>query len=229
MPQTVVALYRQLPDARRVVDDLIAAGFEREAISLVVADPDEEHADLIAAHGDEDETARGDGMAQGAMIGGALGGLAGLLFGLAAFSIPGLGPLIVAGPLYTAVMGAGVGGLSGGLLGALAEVGVPETEAAFYEEGVRRGHALVALATDDVRRARAIMKNHAPLNVRQVAAEWQAEGWEAPGELPDAFIPSADEPDEHRYATGAMGSDLYGAEAGRDAPLDEAGDADLTA
>lgn len=219
MPKTVVALYRHLADAHRAVEELVEAGFEREAISLALADREGKHAEVVAAPDDED---RGEGLADGAMIGGALGGIAGLLFGLAAFSIPGIGPLVVAGPLYTAVMGAGIGGLGGGLLGALTGIGVPAAEAAYYAEGLQRGFALlaVAAANNGIREAANIMGRHNPVEIKAAAERWQKEGWAGPGQLPDTFEPATENKEaKHRYATGAMGSDLYGPDAGRDDPM----------
>jgi hypothetical protein len=224
MSKTVVALYKHLANAHQAVDELIDAGFEREAISLALADHEGRHVEVVAGPDDED---RGEGIADGAMIGGALGGIAGLLFGLAAFTIPGLGPLVMAGPIYTAVMGAGIGGLGGGLLGALAQIGVPQDEAAYYAEGLRRGYALLAVTAPDngLRRAATIMGRHQPLDIKEAAERWQKEGWQGPGALPDAFEPATDDQEApHRYATGAMGSDLEGEEASRDDPMDVPGE-----
>jgi hypothetical protein len=224
MPKTVVGLYKHLADAHRAVDELIEAGFEREAISLALADREGKHAEVVAAQNEED---RGEGIADGAMIGGALGGIAGLLFGLAAFTIPGVGPLVVAGPLYTAVMGAGIGGLGGGLLAALTGIGVPEAEAAYYAEGLRRGFALlaVAAANNGIREAANIMGRHHPVDIKTAAERWRKEGWEGPGQLPDSFEPAtSDSAAKHRYATGAMGSDLFGQDARRDDPINSPAD-----
>lgn len=221
MPQTAVALYNDLADAHRVVDALTNAGFDSEQISLAAPDPDEEYAAVLEQNAEDDEESPREEAVDGALIGGALGGLAGLLLGLTAFSIPGLGPLLVAGPLYTTVMGAGIGGVSGGLLGALVEAGVPEEEAVFYEEGVRRGYTLVAVEADDQQAGAAvrILERNDPVDIARQAQSWQEAGWEAPEDAPDQFIPSVDdESDQHRYATGAMGEDMYGERASRSRP-----------
>jgi hypothetical protein len=81
------------------------------------------------------------------MTGGALGGLAGLLIGIGAITIPGIGPVVAAGPLGTALastlVGAGIGAATGGIIGALVDAGVPEEEARLYQTGVERGGVLV--------------------------------------------------------------------------------------
>jgi hypothetical protein len=67
----------------------------------------------------------------------------GLVAGLAALAIPGVGPIIAAGPIFTALTGAGIGAAAGGLIGALANTGMPEEDARIYAEEVRRGGVLV--------------------------------------------------------------------------------------
>lgn len=221
MAQTIIALYQDLDQARQAAHALAESGVEPKQISLAAPDPDEEYAAMLDAEAvDEEDTVRG-ATADGAIAGGALGGLAGLLFGLAAFAVPGVGPLLVAGPLWTAAIGAGVGGLSGGLLGGLVEAGVPEEEAIYYEEGVRRGNTLLAVtaAAEETEEVAAVMNEYDPLDVGAEAQAWEEAGWDTPDEVPDRFIPVADdESDQHKYATGAMGEDLYGRRASRDRP-----------
>jgi hypothetical protein len=89
----------------------------------------------------------------GALGGGLLGGLTGLLIGIGALVIPGLGPVVAGGVLATAfgvaggtaVAGAGIGAAAGGLLGALAGLGIPESEARYFETGFRAGQVLVTV------------------------------------------------------------------------------------
>lgn len=222
MAQTIIALYDDLADARQAARALRDAGVEREQISLAAPDPEREYAARLDAEPvDEEDTVRG-ATADGALAGGALGGLAGLLFGLAAFAVPGIGPLLVAGPLWTATIGAGLGGLGGGLVGALVEAGVPEEEAAYYKEGIRRGHTLLAVTVADkteAEKAGSLMQEYRPLDIGTQASTWQESGWEAPDDVPDRFIPATDdESDQHKYATGAMGEDMYGERATRTRP-----------
>jgi uncharacterized membrane protein len=90
MAKTVIGLFDNMSDARRVVQDLHESGFERDAISIVSRE-DEKY---VSDRGDE----RTSGAAMGAGAGAAVGGLGGLLVGLSALAIPGVGPVIAAGP-----------------------------------------------------------------------------------------------------------------------------------
>lgn len=112
----------------------------------------------------------------GAGLGAAFGGLVGLLAGLGALVIPGIGPIVAAGPLASTLAGATVGAATGGLVGALSEIGVPEEEARHYAEAVRRGGTVIAVRAVDehmVDRARVIMDRHGALNLRQRVVRWQ--------------------------------------------------------
>jgi uncharacterized membrane protein len=86
--------------------------------------------------------------ASGVATGGIFGGLAGLLVGLGALAIPGIGPVIAAGPLLGALGGAAIGAATGGLLGALVDLGVPEEYATTYVTAVERGQVLLTVRTD---------------------------------------------------------------------------------
>ncbi len=173
MAKTVIGLYRDMNTAQQVVRELQNSGFRREDISLVARDPRGEPAMRKA---DEDVT---EGAMAGAGIGAALGGIGGLLVGLGALTIPGIGPIVAAGPLATALAGAGIGAVAGGVVGALADLGVPEQDAHAYAEGVRRGGVLVAVRTTDDRSRQAadVLNRHDPVDVRREAGNWRQEGW----------------------------------------------------
>lgn len=91
----------------------------------------------------------GSGVAKGASTGAVIGGIAGLI--IANGVLPGLGSLIVAGPLATAlgvagasaVAGAATGAVAGGLIGALTHMGIDKEDVSMYEDHVRRGDILV--------------------------------------------------------------------------------------
>lgn len=81
--------------------------------------------------------------------------------GIGALAIPGLGPLIAAGPIMAALTGAAVGGTIGGLTGALIGMGIPEYEAKRYEGKVKGGHALISVHSenaDETDRAKGIFE-----------------------------------------------------------------------
>lgn len=83
----------------------------------------------------------------GTATGGLIGALAGLLVGLGTVALPGLGPIVAAGPLAAALGGAALGAATGGLIGALVDAGVPEEYASTYARHVERGHVLLTVRT----------------------------------------------------------------------------------
>lgn len=117
-----------------------------------------------------------------------MGGVTGLLMGLAALAIPGIGPVIAAGTLATvlagsaagAVVGAAAGAVTGGVVAALVDLGIPEDEANFYAEGVKRGGVLVTVQTDEARAstAESILRRSNALEVNTHSESWRAKGWE---------------------------------------------------
>lgn len=199
--RTVVGMYENLAVARHVVDDLVRAGFGRENISLVAADQEQVYTPYVdgmgnprdavtytAASRDADgSTGEGNEVAEGAGIGALIGGLGGLLVGLGALAIPGVGPIIAAGPIVAAVTGATMGAVTGGMVGALVDLGIPDEEAEIYAEGVRRGYNMVAVQTPESRvdQARLIMERAGLVDMEQRVGEWRESGW-------DRFDPEAE-------------------------------------
>jgi hypothetical protein len=138
--------------ARMVVDELKAAGLPEDDIGIIAPSRSVrmENADLENAGDTVDRNRdgvddRGHTVNRSAGIGAVLGGAAGLLAGLSAFVLPGLGAVVAAGWLVSALAGAVAGGAAGGVVGALIEAGVSEDDAAGYAEGVRRGGTLVTI------------------------------------------------------------------------------------
>ena len=175
MTRTVIGLYDRLEDAQNAVSELVSAGFPREDISVVAADTEGKFKTYVGEPGED----VGEGGATGAGVGAAVGGLGGLLIGLGALAIPGIGPVVAAGPIASALIGAGVGAVTGGLLGALIDAGVPEEQANLYAEGVRRGGTLVKVTTpeDRVDEANHIMDRFNPIDIDQRATTWRSENW----------------------------------------------------
>ena len=137
-----------------------------------------------------DESQAAEGAGAGAVGGTVLGGALGLLVGAGLLTIPGIGPVLAAGPIAAAIgttaatvgagaLGAGIGAATGGLLGGLIGAGVPDEDARFYTEGVRRGGTLVSVATDDsmAATARDIMSRHGAVDIEQRTNEWRSSGW----------------------------------------------------
>jgi len=89
-----------------------------------------------------------EGATAGASTGAVIGGTLGLLAGIGALAIPGVGPLIAAGPIMAALAGIGVGGAVGGFTGALIGMGIPEYEAKKYEGRLKKGGILFSVHCD---------------------------------------------------------------------------------
>lgn len=167
MARTVVALMETPEQAQRAVRELTDSGFARIDIGLMARG---EHSELTGAERGEVHGEVASGAAKGATTGAALGGLLGLAVGAASLAVPGIGPILVAGPLASALAGAGVGAVAGGGIGALVNAGVSEEAARSYVEGVRRGGTLITVAAaDDERAARAaeILRQHGAIEGRQ--------------------------------------------------------------
>jgi len=172
--KTVVALYDDFEAARRAVEDLVKADIERASISLVAGDPER----TVSTQLNPNDKA-GDASAEGAATGAVLGGIGGAILGIGALAIPGIGPVVAAGPLIAGLVGAGVGAAVGGLVGALVDAGLPEEHAGYYAEGVRRGGTLVSVEADDdeVDRVIDILDLHNPVDINERVSSWRERGW----------------------------------------------------
>ena len=203
--RTLVALYDHISDARGAVDDLVSAGIPRDTINLIANDSTREYEGELSR---DRNTARHehDGAGSGATLGTVLGGLTGLLVGLGAFAIPGVGPIVAAGPIIATLTGAGAGAAAGGLLGGLTDLGVSENDAHTYAEGVRRGGTLVSVRLDEVESIRVtdILERHNPVDVESRGATWRENGWNNrfdSGASP--YQPHEIAAERQRYGTGS--------------------------
>jgi hypothetical protein len=136
----VFGIYHTVNQAERTVDDLKIAGFSNDDISVLL--PDMQSSKNLAH---EKNTKAPEGTTTGVAAGGAIGGTLGLLAGIGALAIPGVGPFIAAGPIIAALAGIGVGGTVGGLVGALVGMGIPEYEAKRYEGRIKEGGILLSV------------------------------------------------------------------------------------
>lgn len=178
MASTIVGLFDTFPAAQSAVQDLVSTGIPRDHISLTSSNTTGEHrleGDTGAEHG----THAGTGAATGAGIGAVVGGVGGVLASLGMLVIPGIGPILAAGPIMAALAGAGIGAVAGGLIGALVGLGIPEEHAHAYAEGVRRGGTLVTVAADDAQAGPVadILNRHGAVDIDTRAAEWRKRGW----------------------------------------------------
>lgn len=176
--KTVVGLFEYYQDAERAVDQLSSRGFGKTEIS--VAARDRVLRERVVGGKDH---AVAESASAGAVGGTAVGGIAGLLVGIGALAIPGIGPVIAAGTLGTALAttaaGAGIGAAAGGLIGALVGLGIPEEDAQFYAEGVKRGGVLVTVQTTDDRASEAlnILRQANAVDVNTQRTQWTKSGW----------------------------------------------------
>jgi uncharacterized protein (TIGR02271 family) len=176
LSKTVIGLLNSMGEAQDVVQDLVAGGIERDDIGFMAS---EKQVKPSAA-----DTGEGSAVASGALAGAgtgaAVGGVAGFALALAPLAIPGIGPIVAAGPIAAALAGAGIGAVTGGLIGGLAKLGVPDEDAHYYAEGVRRGGILVTIAADDEREANmaaGILRRHGAADIDRQASEWKMQGW----------------------------------------------------
>ncbi len=152
---SVFGIYPTAAAADSGADALVRAGFPTGDISVLLSDPSSRE----LAH--EKHTKAPEGTATGATAGGVIGGTLGLLAGIGALAIPGLGPFIAAGPIMATLAGLGAGGAVGGLVGAMSGLGIPEYEAKRYAGRVKDGGVLVSVhcdTSDRVKQAKDVLK-----------------------------------------------------------------------
>jgi hypothetical protein len=176
MARTIIALYDHFETAQSAVQGLVDAGFSRNDISLVANDASGEFKSYTDAGVIDDDVKAGEGAGFGAVVG--------TLVGLGVALIPGVGPVIAAGPLAAALLagiGAAAGAATGGVVASLVDFGVPEEEAHYYAEGLRRGSTLVSVATSDehANRVEEILNRYSPIDVDRRATSWRETGWQS--------------------------------------------------
>jgi hypothetical protein len=153
----VFGIYQNANQAERVVERLREERFSNDDISVLLQD---NQGTKDFAH--EKNTKAPEGTATGVTAGGVIGGTLGLLAGIGALAIPGVGPFIAAGPIMGALAGLGVGGAVGGLIGALVGMGIPEYEAKRYEGHIKAGGVLLSVhcdTSDEITRAKDLLKH----------------------------------------------------------------------
>lgn len=141
---SVFGIYKSRASLEAAVDQLKAAGYRNSDISVLMPDKD-----TTKEFAHEKNTKAPEGATTGAGTGLVLGGAFGWLAGIGALAIPGIGPLIAAGPIMAALAGAGIGGALGGISGALIGLGIPEYEAKRYEGAVKEGGMLLSVHSDN--------------------------------------------------------------------------------
>ena len=156
MNKTVVGIFESEHIAKEAIESLRSAGFERE-ISLLAKDQGSDDSDANSMGG-------GGTIADGITTGGVLGGIGGLALGAGALVMPGLGPIIAAGPIAGMLSGVAGGGVAGGLI----DWGIPEEEGRRYEEKIKQDSIIVAVSSSEsnIDEAEDILKNHGASEVK---------------------------------------------------------------
>ncbi len=151
MTQMIAAVFPSQKAASKAVSELKSKGYDD--ISVIAKDS---RSGNIAARelGDLEDSSKG-----GVVWGGVLGGIFGVVAGVSTVTLPGIGSLIVAGPL-TALWGLGggaLGALAGGLLGGLQEAGISADIARHYTDRIQKGEVFVAVAAEPTLQDQATM------------------------------------------------------------------------
>lgn len=186
--RAVFGIYASPLFAERAVNALIDDGFSSGDVSVLMPDTESTRA---FAH--RKETKAPEGATAGATAGGIVGGTLGVLVALGSLAIPGVGPLIAAGPLVAGLAGLGAGGAVGGLLGALVGAGIPEYEAKRYAGRVKDGGVLLSVHAEtdgEVLRAKEVL--------RETGAEDISTAGETPAASTEPQQPNRTQPPSHR-------------------------------
>ncbi len=147
--KTIVGVFSDENAAIRAIDRLLELGYEREDISVLA-----EHPERYLDGSDLDVSSPqdiGKGAAAGAITGGMVGGFGALIASLSALAIPGIGPILAAGPIAATLSGMVAGTAVGGAVGALAGLGINKEEARLYEQNLKKGDILVFVEADEAK------------------------------------------------------------------------------
>lgn len=153
---TVAGTFETRTDAEDAIHRLQAVGFGRDSIGVAMRDVSESEA-LAVETGSNDLSA--EGATAGLVSGAAVGALVGIALVGSTVLLPGLGTVLIGGPITAALTGAGIGAASGGLIGGLVGEGIPEHEATDYKARIEAGHILVTVHAEPnmVARARQVL------------------------------------------------------------------------
>jgi hypothetical protein len=156
----VFGVYKDTPALSAGLESLRNSGFRNTDISVLLP---ENAGTKDFVH--QRDTKAPEGATTGAATGAVVGGVLGWIAGIGALAIPGIGPLIAAGPIVAMLAGAGAVGAAGGIVGTLVGLGIPEYEAKRFEGRVRTGGTLLSVHCDNsgwVKKRRGYWKTPAP-------------------------------------------------------------------
>jgi uncharacterized membrane protein len=161
--RTVSALFEKYDQVAAAVDGLSDMGVASGDITVISQS--------------KDAKAR---IREAAGLGAAIGGVGGILAGLAVVAIPGLGSVLGVGWLVPVLLGAAAGGVAGGLIGSLTSAGIDERDAHVYAESVRRGSTLVAarIHDDEAGEALSVLRRCGAIDTNARRSEYEGDGWD---------------------------------------------------
>lgn len=169
MGDAVVAVYNSHTDAEQAVAKLSAASFDIKQVSIIGKDYHTQE-NVVGYY------TAGDRMKSWGGLGAFWGGIWGLLVGAGVFLIPGIGPVLIAGPFLAALVGAlesavVVGGLSA-LAAGLVSLGIPKHSAVKYEEEIKADKFVLVAhgAAEELARAQAILAETSPASIERHGA-----------------------------------------------------------
>jgi hypothetical protein len=180
---SVFGVYRDTVGLGGGLEALRAAGFRNTDVSVLLP---ENAGSKDFVH--RKDTKAPEGATTGVTTGAVVGGIVGWLAGIGALAIPGIGPLIAAGPIVAMLAGAGAVGAAGGIVGTLVGLGIPEYEALRFEGRVKSGGTLVSVHCDNsewVKRAKKILED---TGAEDIASSSEAKADYAASERPAARI-----------------------------------------
>lgn len=154
--KVVIGIFNSKREAEQAVGQLRNQGFSDQEINIV-SKQDQKQTEYAE-----------DDITDGALTGGTIGGIGGLLLGAGALAIPGIGPIVAVGPIAAALSGAVMGGIAGGLI----DWGIPEEVSRRYENSVRQGGILAVIRTTDssVNQAASILRQNGAKDVESHAS-----------------------------------------------------------
>jgi hypothetical protein len=165
MNNAVIGIAATYDQAESIVSELKTQGFVTSDISVLFPD---KKGTREFAH--DKGTKAPEGAIAGVSAGGVIGGTIGLLAGIGALAIPGLGPFIAAGPIMAALSGIAAGAALGGVVGTLVGLGIPEYQAKVYEGRLKDGNILIAVHTEDGKEKDRAMKSLKDLGAHDISS-----------------------------------------------------------
>jgi hypothetical protein len=180
---SVFGVYRDTVGLGGGLEALRTAGFRNTDVSVLLP---ENAGTKDFVH--RKDTKAPEGATTGVTTGAVVGGIVGWLAGIGALAIPGIGPLIAAGPIVAMLAGAGAVGAAGGIVGTLVGLGIPEYEALRFEGRVKSGGTLVSIHCDNsewVKRAKKILQD---TGAEDIASSGEAKADYAVSERPGSRV-----------------------------------------